>query len=82
MVINYPALINHILPEGKTWLRAGEVAAYLDISKSSVFRLIHRGEIPAKRFGNSVRILRSDILAFENGSGDQNGNHRNGDQHE
>ena len=57
--------IDHTLPVNKTWLRAGEVAAYLDISKSSVFRFINRGEIPSRRFGNSVRILRSDILAFE-----------------
>lgn len=73
--------INHILPENKNWLRAGEVAAYLDISKSSVFRLIKTGEIPARRFGNSVRILRSDILGFENGDGDQSSDHQNGDRH-
>lgn len=65
----YPAFINHILPEINTILRAGEVACYLDISKSSVFRSIQNGKIPARRFGNSVWILRVDILAFENGAG-------------
>lgn len=74
----------HTLPENKTWLRAGEMAVYLDISKSSIFRLIKTGEIPARRFGNLVRILRSDILAFENngGDGDRDGDHRNGDRHD
>ena len=60
--------ICHTLPEHKTWLRTGEVACYLDISKSSVFRLRQKGKIPARCFGYSVRILRADILAFENGA--------------
>ncbi len=83
MADDHRMTINHNLPAEKTWLRAGEVAVYLDISKSSVFRLIKTGEIPARRFGNSVRILRSDILAFENGDGDgdHSGDHRNGDRH-
>jgi excisionase family DNA binding protein len=84
MASDHPALINHKLPENKNWLRADEVAAYLDISKSSVFRLIKTGDIPHKRFGHLVRILRSDILAFENGDGDgdQSSDHLNGDQHD
>ncbi len=61
--------ICHTLPEHKTWLRTGEVACYLDINKSSVFCLSQKGKIPARCFGYSVRILRADILAFENGAG-------------
>ena len=38
------------IPPGKTWLRAEEVAAYLDISKSSVFRLIKTGDILIQAF--------------------------------
>ena len=72
----------HTLPDNKIWLRAHEVAAYLDISKSSVFRLINKGEIPCRRFGNSVRILRSVVLAFEIGVGDQPSDHRDGDHHD
>ena len=68
MANNHPALINHTLPEGKTWLRASEVGDYLDLSKATVFRLVQRGIIPARRFGGSIRILRADILAFENGA--------------
>lgn len=79
MADDHREAIDYTLPPNKIWLRASEVAAYLDISKSSVFRLINRGEIPSRRFGNSVRILRSDILKFEsvgvNQDGGQNGNH-------
>jgi len=39
-------------------LRASEVAALLGISRSTVFRLIESGEIPAVRVGRSVRVPR------------------------
>lgn len=65
----YPVISNHTIPENKTWLRTGEVACYLEISRSSVFRLSQKGKIPARCFGYSVRILRADILAYENGAG-------------
>ena len=74
---DYQDTKDHTLPENKTWLRAGEVAAYLDLSKSTVFRLIQRGEIPGRRFGNSIRILRADVLAFEIGPDNQTGDNRN-----
>lgn len=60
---------SHELPDNKPLLRAAEVAAYLDISKSTVFRLIKQGEIPARRFGNSIRIRREDVLNYVNNPG-------------
>lgn len=38
--------------------RVAEVAALLGLSRSEVYRLIERGEIPAVRFGRSVRVPR------------------------
>lgn len=39
-------------------LRPAEVAVLLGISRSEVYRLIERGDIPAVRFGRSVRVPR------------------------
>jgi excisionase family DNA binding protein len=44
------------------WLKVPEVAAALRISKMSVYRLIHTGELPASRFGRAFRVRR-DLLA-------------------
>ena len=39
-------------------LRPREVAELLSLSRSEVYRLIERGEIPAVRIGSSVRVPR------------------------
>lgn len=39
-------------------LRPAEVAALLGLSRSEVYRLIERGDIPSARFGRSVRVPR------------------------
>ena len=39
-------------------LRASQVAAMLELSRSEVYRLIDRGDIPAVKFGRSVRVPR------------------------
>ncbi len=56
------------LPSNKPLLRAEEVANFLDLSKTTIFRLIKQGKIPAQRFGNSIRIRRVDILKIVNGN--------------
>ena len=43
-------------------LRAAEVALLLGISRSTVFRLIESGEIPAVRIGRSIRVPRRWVL--------------------
>ena len=39
-------------------LRPSQVAALLELSRSEVYRLIDRGDIPCVRFGRSVRVPR------------------------
>lgn len=39
-------------------LRPGEVASLLALSRSEVYRLIERGQIPAVRIGRSLRVPR------------------------
>lgn len=39
-----------------TFLKVSEVAAMLRVSKMSVYRLIHSGELEAVRFGRSFRV--------------------------
>lgn len=39
-------------------LRPAEVATLLAISRSEVYRLIERGDIPSVRIGRSVRVPR------------------------
>ncbi len=45
-------------------LRLSEVAALLGVSKSSVNRLIHSGELPSIRVGSTWRVLRRDFEAY------------------
>ena len=45
-------------------LKANEVATLLGISRSAVFNLWRRGELPAIRIGRSVRCRPSDLEAY------------------
>jgi excisionase family DNA binding protein len=38
-----------------------EVARYLKLSKSKVYNLVQRGEIPSIKIGRNVRIRQSDL---------------------
>ena len=42
-------------------MTAEEVATYLNISRSTVYRLAERGEIPVTRVGRSLRFTRESI---------------------
>ena len=44
-------------------LKPQEVAAFLRISKATVFAAIARGALPALRWGNTIRIPRARLLA-------------------
>jgi excisionase family DNA binding protein len=46
----------------------GEVAAVLGISRTTAYECIHRGEIPARRFGRRVVVLRHDLERLLGGS--------------
>ena len=45
-------------------LKANEVAVLLGISRSAVFNLWRRNELPAVRIGKSVRCRPSDLEAY------------------
>lgn len=42
--------------QAKTLLTVAEVAALMRVSKMTVYRLVHNGELPAVRVGRSFRV--------------------------
>ena len=51
------------MPE-KPFLNVKEVAAFLDMTEPSIYRLCKQGVIPSYRFGGTVRISRDDFEEF------------------
>ena len=51
------------MPE-KPFLNVKEVAAFLDLTEPSVYRLCKQGVIPSYKFGGTVRIARDDLEEF------------------
>jgi len=45
-------------------LTVPEVAEYLKLSKSKMYRMVQRGQIPHVKIGRNVRIRREDLLAW------------------
>ena len=43
------------------FLTVAEVADMMRVSKMTVYRLVHSGELPAIRFGRSFRVLESVV---------------------
>lgn len=43
------------------FLTVAEVAEMMRVSKMTVYRLVHSGDLPAVRFGRSFRILESAV---------------------
>lgn len=43
------------------FLTIAEVAARVRVSKMTVYRLVHNGELPAVRVGRSFRVLEKDV---------------------
>jgi excisionase family DNA binding protein len=43
------------------FLTVAEVAAMMRVSKMTVYRLLHNGELPAVRVGRSFRVVESDV---------------------
>jgi len=48
------------LPDPK-FLTIAEVATMMRVSKMTVYRLVHSGELPAVRVGRSFRVPESDV---------------------
>ncbi len=47
-----------------TFLTIAEVAAMMRVSKMTVYRLVHGGELPALRVGRSFRVLEEDVNEY------------------
>jgi excisionase family DNA binding protein len=45
-------------------LTVPQVAEYLQISKSKLYLMIRRGEIPHVKIGKNVRIFESDLIEW------------------
>lgn len=43
------------------FLTIAEVAAMMRVSKMTVYRLVHNGELPAVRVGRSFRVTEDDV---------------------
>lgn len=46
---------------GVPFLTVAEVAGRMRVSKMTVYRLVHSGELPAVRFGRSFRVQRAAV---------------------
>ncbi|HXF02578.1 helix-turn-helix domain-containing protein [Arthrobacter sulfonylureivorans] len=50
------------------FLTVSEVAAVMRVSKMTVYRLVHSGEMPAVRFGRSYRVPESAVEEYLRGA--------------
>ena len=46
------------------FLTVAEVASVMRVSKMTVYRLVHSGELPAVQFGRSYRVPETAVEAF------------------
>ena len=46
------------------FLTVAEVAATMRVSKMTVYRLVHNGELPAIRVGRSFRVAEEDVHTY------------------
>ncbi len=49
---------------GVRFLTVAEVATVMRVSKMTVYRLVHSGELPAVRVGRSFRVPEDDVHAY------------------
>lgn len=47
-----------------TFLTVAEVAARMRVSKMTVYRLVHSGELPAVQLGRSFRVTEDDVNEY------------------
>lgn len=50
------------IPDVK-FLTVAEVADLMRLSKMTVYRMVHSGELPAVRFGRSYRVPENEVVA-------------------
>jgi excisionase family DNA binding protein len=49
---------------GVRFLTVAEVATVMRVSKMTVYRLVHAGELPAVRVGRSFRVREDDVNEY------------------
>jgi excisionase family DNA binding protein len=49
---------------GVTFLTVAEVATMMRVSKMTVYRLVHSGELPAVRVGRSFRVPEDEVNEY------------------
>ncbi|MCS4489725.1 helix-turn-helix domain-containing protein [Corynebacterium sp. ES2794-CONJ1] len=54
--------------ENGTFLTVAEVAEIMRVSKMTVYRLVHSGELPAVRVGRSFRVHEKAVNEYLNAS--------------
>lgn len=52
------------MSEEPTFLTVAEIASLLRVSRMSVYRLLHTGELPGVRVGRSYRVRTSALAAY------------------
>jgi excisionase family DNA binding protein len=62
MPVNLPGESNGV--SDVKFLTIAEVAAVMRVSKMTVYRLVHGGDIPAVRVGRSFRVSEKDVNAY------------------
>jgi excisionase family DNA binding protein len=50
--------------ENANYLTVAEVATAMRVSKMTVYRLVHSGELPAVRFGRSYRVPEKAVQEY------------------
>ncbi len=55
---------NHSDLSDVQFLTVAEVASVMRVSKMTVYRLVHGGELPAARVGRSFRVPRSAVEEY------------------
>lgn len=50
------------------WVTVPQIAAELGVSKMTVYRLVHAGEIPSYKVRNLYRVKRTDFDAYLDGT--------------
>jgi len=62
MPVNLPGESNGV--SDVKFLTIAEVAAVMRVSKMTVYRLVHGGDLPAVRVGRSFRVSEKDVNAY------------------
>ncbi|QTG79430.1 helix-turn-helix domain-containing protein [Arthrobacter crystallopoietes] len=55
------------IDSNKTFLSVAQVAGHLNVSKMTIYRLVHTGKLPAVRIGQSYRVSEDAVAKYLEG---------------